>query len=73
MVAFVLASTLVGAAWLVCVKNVPGAPAVLWVLPAAIAGSIAELLSSDRIDDNLSIPLASAAALYLMNSIGLGP
>ncbi len=61
--AFFVAGTAIAAATLlVCYPALNGVQTVLFSLVAGVAGAIAELVSR-RIDDNLSIPLATTAAV----------
>jgi dolichol kinase len=57
---FLLSAGAVAVLWTWGVRGLPLAPALLVALGAALAGTLMEL-TSFRIDDNLSIPLAAAA------------
>ncbi len=59
---FVTGTAIAGATLLVCYPSLTGVETVLFSLVAGLAGAVAELVSR-RVDDNLSIPLATTAAV----------
>lgn len=59
--AFVVAGTIVAAAWLVGVHGVALGNALIVAVAAAIIGSLAEIFVT-RLDDNFAIPVASTTA-----------
>ncbi len=62
--AFVVAGTVAAALALTLFERVPVGTAVLQAAAAALAGALAEIVSS-KLDDNLTIPLAAGAAATL--------
>jgi dolichol kinase len=66
---FVLAGTVTAFAWLAAAHGVTLASALLLAAAGAVAGAVAEVASSNRLDDNFSIPVASATAMAVAQSL----
>ena len=52
--------------WLLLMRPLPVGTALAMAGVAALAGAVAELLSDDRVDDNLSVPIVAALALAVV-------
>jgi dolichol kinase len=67
--AFITASFIACLGFMLVAKNLAWGPMLLMAVVAALAGATAELLSDDKLDDNLTIPVTAALALMGLSAL----